>query len=498
MKAREEFISRIASVVKVLAPKYGITVVSPIVAQACLESAYGTSDKAKYHNYFGLKYRKDRIRCNSGFFNANGSEQNKDGIYVPIQTDWFAFADLYSGVEGYFQFIDTTNYANLKGVTDPYRYLELIKEDGYATSLDYVKNVWQVVESNNLTRYDKEVIMSYTNSPLIDCTVLSPNHSGERTHKIDRITPHCVVGQLSAESIGACFPNGRGASCQYGVGYDGRQCLIVEEKNRSWCTSSASNDQRAITIEVASDKTPPYAFTNEAYKGLVELCIDICKRNGLKKVLWFGDKDKSLNYAPANGECVLTVHRWFDNKSCPGDWMYSRMKNLADDINIGLGQPVDVSVNDGEIDISNVETKVPNDGTTLYRVQLGAYMNKSNAEKQLAIVKAKGIDAFITNVDGLYKVQVGAYGIKSNAEKQLKKMKAMGFDCFIAIAMVPRESESFIPRKSVEEIAKEIWTGKCSDDRWSTWGDGDTRKERLESAGYNYDAVQKAIRQLYG
>lgn len=488
MTAREEFISQMVSAVKVLAPKYGIKVVSPIVAQACLESGYGTSDKAKYHNYFGLKYRENRVRCNSGFFNAGGSEQNKDGSYVPIQTDWYAFYDLYSGVEGYFQFIDTANYANLKGVTDPHLYLELIKEDNYATSLDYVKNVWRVVESNNLTVYDKEIIMSYTNSSLIDCTVLSPNHSGERTHKIDRITPHCVVGQLSAESIGACFPSGRGASCNYGVGYDGRQCLIVEEKNRSWCTSSAANDQRAITIEVASDKTAPYTFTNEAYAGLLELCIDICKRNNLSRVLWLGDKDKSLNYEPEDGECVLTTHRWFANKSCPGDWMYLRMGQLAADINKELGYEYAIG--------GNVITKQPNDGKTLYRVQCGAYKIKENAENQLAIIRAKGIDAFIVQIDGLYKIQVGAYGIKENAENQLKKMKSMGFNCFVTTAT--RESESFVPRKSAEEIAKEIWTGKCSDERWNEWGSGDVRKERLEAAGYNYDAIQKAIKQLYG
>ena len=485
---RELFIQSIADAVKVLAPKYGICVVSPIVAQACLESAYGTSNKAQYNNFFGLKYRKDRVSCHSGYFNDSGSEQNADGSYTPIQTDWYAFKDLLSGVEGYFQFINIDRYANLKGVTDPHKYLELIKEDGYATSLDYVENVWRVVESNNLTQYDKGVSsMSYTNSPLIDCTRLSPNHSGLRTHKIDRITPHCVVGQLSAESVGDCFPNGRGASANYGVGYDGRQCLIVEEKNRSWCTSSSANDQRAITIEVASDKTAPYVFTNEAYAGLLELCIDICKRNDINKVLWFADKDTALNYEPKDGECVLTVHRWFANKSCPGDWMFSRMGQLAEEINKAIG---------GVSGSADVEIKVSNDGKTLYRVQCGAYRVKDNADRQLAAIKAKGIDAFVTQVDGLYKVQVGAYGVKSNAEAQLNRMQSLGFDCFITT--VTRESESFVPRKSAEEIAKEIWTGKCSDDRWDTWGTGNTRKERLEAAGYNYDAVQEAIKKLYG
>lgn len=490
---KELFIQSIADAVKVLAPKYGICVASPIIAQACLETGYGMGAgaeiKVAHHNYFGLKYRENRVSCHCGYFSDGGSEQNEDGSYTPIQTDWYAFADLFSGVEGYFQFIDVANYANLKGVTDPYRYLELIKEDNYATSIDYVKNVWRVVESNNLTQYDKEAVMSYTNSPLIDCTVLSPNYH-KRVKKICRITPHCVVGQLSAERIGDCFPNGRGASANYGVGYDGRQCLIVEEKNRSWCTSSEDNDQQAITIEVASDKTEPYAFTNEAYAGLLELCVDICKRNGLKRVLWFGDKDKSLRYAPADGECVLTVHRWFANKSCPGNWMYAKMEQLAREINKELGY--------GEYSVGNADViiKQPNDGQTLYRVQCGAYQKKGNADNQLKSVKAAGFaDAFITQVDGLYKVQVGAYGIKSNAESQLKRMKNLGFDCFITT--VTRESESFIPRKSAEEIAKEIWTGKCSDERWDKWGDGETRKERLEAAGYNYDAVQQAIKKLY-
>lgn len=181
-------------------------------------------------------------------------------------------------------------------------------------------------------------IMGYTNSSLVDCTVKSPNHSGKRTHKIDRITPHCVVGQLSAESIGGCFTSQSvQASCNYGIGKDGRVCLIVDEANRSWCSSSSANDQRAITIECASDKTEPYTMNSAVYNKLVKLCVDICKRNGLKKVLWISDKAKSLAYSPKSGECVLTVHRWFANKSCPGNWLYGRMAQLAADINAGLG-----------------------------------------------------------------------------------------------------------------------------------------------------------------
>lgn len=196
--------------------------------------------------------------------------------------------------------------------------------------------------------------MGYTNSSLVDCTVKSPNHSGTRTHKIDRITPHCVVGQLSAEAIGGCFKSeSRQASCNYGIGYDGKVCLVVDEQNRSWCSSSNSNDQRAITIECASDKTSPYAFKDACYNKLVKLCIDICKRNNLTKVLWFSDKDTALNYTPKTGECVLTVHRWFSSyKSCPGDWLFNRMSKLASEINNGLGGS------------SSSNTKTTNDSNT--------------------------------------------------------------------------------------------------------------------------------------
>lgn len=180
--------------------------------------------------------------------------------------------------------------------------------------------------------------MGYTNSALVDCTVKSPNHSGTRTHRIDRITPHCVVGRLKATSIGGCFDEAsRKASCNYGIGSDGKVCLVVDEANRSWCSSSNANDQRAITIECASDKTAPYAMTGTVYNKLVELCVDICRRNGKDTLLWFANKEKTLAYEPKDNEMVITVHRWFANKSCPGDWLYARLGDLAATVTAKLG-----------------------------------------------------------------------------------------------------------------------------------------------------------------
>jgi hypothetical protein len=146
-----------------------------------------------------------------------------------------------------------------------------------------------------------------------------------------------VVGQLTAESICGCFTStSRQASCNYGIGTDGKVALCVEEKNRSWCSSSSSNDQRAITIECASDTAEPYAMNSKVYDSLVKLCIDICKRNGKTKLLWLGDKDKTLNYSPKSNEMVLTVHRWFANKSCPGNWLYAKLGDLAQTVTASI------------------------------------------------------------------------------------------------------------------------------------------------------------------
>ena len=177
-----------------------------------------------------------------------------------------------------------------------------------------------------------------SNSPLVSYTKLSPNHSGPRTHAIDRITPHCVVGQCTVESLGDVFAQAsRNASSNYGIGTDGRVGLYVNEANRSWCSSSADNDQRAVTIECASDTTEPYAFNAACYQTLINLCTDICKRNGKNVLLWLGDKGTSLNYNPQPNEMVLTVHRWFAATACPGTWMMDHMADLAYKVTAALG-----------------------------------------------------------------------------------------------------------------------------------------------------------------
>ena len=227
-----------------------------------------------------------------------------------------------------------------------------------------------------------------SNSTLITCTVLSPNNSGKRAYPVTRITPHCMVGQLSAQACGALFKKpSRQASSNYGIGTNGEIGLYVDESKRSWCSSSADNDNRAITIECASDMRSPYAMNSKVYASLVRLCVDICQRYGKKKLLWFADKNRTLAYKPKEDEMVITVHRWFASKSCPGDWLYNRLGKLAEEVTAqlaGTGQK---------------EAPAEREKTAkLYRVQCGAFSSEGNAEKRVRELKAAGFDAVVMEV----------------------------------------------------------------------------------------------------
>lgn len=176
-----------------------------------------------------------------------------------------------------------------------------------------------------------------SNSPLVTYTRLSPNHTAPRNHAIDTISIHCVVGQLTAKEIVDLpsfntYDPKNGSSCTYAVGKDGSMAQGVDEANRSWCTSSRSNDHRAITIEVACDPAHPYAVTDQAMEALLDLLEDICRRNGKTKLLWFGNKSTTLAYTPAADEMVLTVHRWFANKACPGQFLLERHGKIAAEV----------------------------------------------------------------------------------------------------------------------------------------------------------------------
>lgn len=179
-----------------------------------------------------------------------------------------------------------------------------------------------------------------SNSKLISATILSPNCNKPRNHAIDRITPHHMAADLTIEQCGNGFANpARQASSNYGIGSDGRMALYVDEANRSWCSSSPENDHRAITIEVANDKPSDaggWHVSDKALASLIKLCVDICQRNGKKKLIWLGSKEKALSYVPKADEMVLTLHKWFASTACPGPYLEGKMPYIAQQVTAAL------------------------------------------------------------------------------------------------------------------------------------------------------------------
>lgn len=313
--------------------------------------------------------------------------------------------------------------------------------------------------------------MSY--SSLATYKKISPNRTSPRNHKIDTISIHCAVCQKTAKGIldmghFTTYDPEDGVSCNYAVGYDGSIGVGVDENDRSWCTSNEANDHRAITIEVASDTFEPYAITDKAYKALIQLCADICKRNGIKELKWKANKSLIGKIDQQN----MTVHRWFANKACPGDYIYNRLGTIAVEVNDILKKTV-TSTNTANTEV-------------IYRVQTGAFRNKSYADAAFAKVKAAGFTPYMIKDGSLYKIQVGAYKKQLNASNMAKKLKSAGFD--VTITTKSGEAVSASKLKSIDEIAKEVKAGK--------WGNGTDRKNRLTKAGYDYEKVQARVNEL--
>lgn len=187
--------------------------------------------------------------------------------------------------------------------------------------------------------------MSFTNSKLATYTKVSPNKSSRtvdgKTYTIDTITIHCMAAPWTGKRCADYFDNSSvEASSNYCVGVDGDIALAVPEQYRSWASSNRINDARAITIEVGCELNHPYAVTDKAYNALIKLLVDICKRNGIKKLVWSNSKDDRINHR--NG-CNMTVHRDFANKACPGDYLYNRHGAIAAAVNKQLQEEDDMT-----------------------------------------------------------------------------------------------------------------------------------------------------------
>lgn len=327
-----------------------------------------------------------------------------------------------------------------------------------------------------------------SNSPLVNYTKISPHRNSPRNHKIDTITIHCVVGQCAVEPLGELFQT-KEASSNYGIGYDGKIGMYVEEKDRSWCSSDADNDNRAITIECASDTTEPYAINDKVYKSLINLCVDICRRNGIKELKW--KADKSLIGHPDKQN--MTVHRWFNPaKSCPGTYIYSRLGKIAAEVNSRLGVTHNTKP-DGSIHKKTIadiaaevirgewgngierKTKILAAGYDYDKVQSEVDKIIGNSIKP---IKTKSISEIASEV---------VKGLWGNGVIRKERLSEAGYDYDKVQSEVDKivTASKTNAKKSITEIANEVIRGE--------WGNGSERKKKLTAAGYDYDEVQKKV-----
>lgn len=273
-----------------------------------------------------------------------------------------------------------------------------------------------------------------SNSPLVNYVKFSPNHRGQRNHKIDTITIHHMAGNLTVETCGNIFasPN-RQASSNYAVDNNGRVGMYVEEHNRSWCSSSSVNDNRAITIEVANDEYGGnWHVSDVALQKTIDLCVDICQRNDIKQLVYTGDTRGNL-----------TKHEWFANTNCPGPYLGSKFPYIASEVNKRLG-------------------------------------GKATVPSQLNNASLDEVARQVIN---------GRFG---NGEERKQKLRSAGYDPVqvqtrvnALLGKTPTPQSSL---KSIDEVAQEVLNGK--------WGNGNQRKSALIGAGYDYDKVQSKVNEL--
>lgn len=393
----EQFIKQIASFVMKYAPRYGIMVHSPIIAQAILESARGTSELAvNTHNYFGLKYKVGRCPTASGIYYKNGSEQNADGTYTTSAMQWCKFDDMEDGVVGYFDFINNARYANLKGITDPQLYLERIKEDGYATSLKYVDNLLNVIKTYNLTQYDGKAVEEMPLKIAIDA-----GHGMNTAGK--RIT---LAGYADTREW---WLNNRIADLLE---------LMLEEYN---CDFFRVDDTTGLNDVALADRV------KEANNAKADVYISIHHNAGVNGgtgggtvVYYCSSKAERMVQAKALYDALVERTGLIGNRSTKvenkGFYVIKNTSMPAFLIENGFMD----SKTDVPIILTDEHAKKTAEGILAFLVEQFTLTKKNASEGRTEAQEGT-----------LYRVQVGAYSIKANAEAMQKRLKEAGFNAII-------------------------------------------------------------------
>ena len=466
---KQVFIEAVGSIVRELAPMYGITVYSPIIAQACLESDYGRSYKAKYNNFHGLKYREGRVSCHIGTFVDGGSEQNADGSYENITDQWYSFASMEDGIRGYFEFINIPRYSSVKGVSDPLVYLELLKSAGYATSLNYVRNVYNTLVTNNLQKFDTPIEAPKPTKSAKVC--IDAGHVGKynRSPGVPEYYESEVMWKLS--QLQAKYFE------QAGIEVVHTRQHINEDKslfNRGYaslgCDLFISNHTNAVGsgMNESVDYPVVYHLVEDVYviaddiskKIAIHLAPAIASTMGTKQAgkiatrLASSDRnnDGIMNdnyYGVLHGARTARVPgiiiehsfhtntritRWLLNDTNLDALARADVEAIAEQL---LGSKIDLSKplpTPSAPPVTPTQPKPTPPSTTpdtLLTVQVGAYKSRANADARVNALKRAGYSAFVKEDGDFYKVQCGAFSYKENADRRVAELRARGFESFI-------------------------------------------------------------------
>lgn len=517
---KQKFVDDIAKCVQKYAGSYGISVHSPIIAQAILESGWGKSRLATdYHNYFGMKCG---TKWTGPSVNMTTQEEYTAGTLATIKDNFRVYDNMENGVKGYFEFIQLSRYENLKGIVNPQKYIETIKNDGYATSSTYVDSLMQIIKISNLTSYDStesvegEDIMgsrqamiakmqSWIGKNEVDGSfreiidIYNSHTPRARGYKLQYSDEWCA-GTVSAAAIATGNTNAvpLEVSCHYMI--EGAKAKGIWVENDSYVPQGGD-----IILYDWQDSGIGDNTGNPDHVGVVEYTsggiIHVIEGNNGEKV---ARRELSVNGRYIRGFIVPK----YSNNTAPSGGSNSTVSGTIDELarrviagefgsgdarKNALGDKYDaVQARVNEILNGIASTPSKSVSEVAKEVLAGSWGNGSDRKAKLdaagynydevqSAVNALCNKPTLKSVSEIVKeVLAGKWG---NGADRKNKLTAAGYNYNEVQAAV-----NSLNKKSVTTIAKEVIAGK--------WGNGSDRKKKLESAGYNYNEVQKEVNRL--
>ncbi len=459
----QEFIEQVAKFVQKYAAQYGIKVHSPIIAQAILESGWGNSKlAARYHNYFGLKCG---TKWTGKSVNMTTQEEYTVGTLTTIKDNFRVYDSMEEGIRGYFEFIQLARYQNLKGITNPKKYLETIKADGYATSSTYVTNNTKLIEQYDLTKYDKEVTnmgKAETAIKWMEDTAKDDRHGYCQTHRWGKDGDYDCSSAVYTAWEHAGIPVKTYSFEKYGCAYTGVMLAVFKH-------FGFEDVINKVNLATGAGLKRSDILLNDKHH------VAMYCGNGMEVEASINEKGTATGGTPGDQtgkEFLIRAYRnypWNHVLRYPDGGSTSVTKKSVDEV------------------AKEVLAGAWGNGDARKNALTAAGYNYSEVQAAVnRLVGGKTTTPTKSITEVAKEVLAGKWG---NGDDRKKKLEAAGYNYSQVQAKVNELAKgSTSSKKSVTQIAKEVIAGK--------WGNGTDRKKKLTAAGYDYTAVQKEVNRL--